>query len=63
MSEQYSTVFTMTPEGVVTEAYGLADVEEPSGLTVYDGSIWVVLDHEDSEPAPPVARFPLPQES
>lgn len=60
LSEQYSTVFTMTPEGEVTAALGLADVEEPSGLTVHDGSIWVVLDHEDSEPAPPVVRYPLP---
>lgn len=63
LSEQYSTILTMTPQGVVTNAYGLADAEEPSGLTVYDGSIWAVLDHEDSEPVPPVVRYPLPQES
>lgn len=61
LSEQYSTVFTMTTAGVVTAAYGLDDAVEPTGLTVFDGSLWVVFDHEDSEPTPPVARYPLPQ--
>ena len=60
LSERYSTVFTMTPDGTVTGAYGLEDAAEASGITVFDGSLWVVFDHEDSQPVPPVARFPLP---
>lgn len=60
LSEQYSRVFTMTPAGIVTGAYGLSDAVEPTGITVHDNLLWVVFDHEDSAPTPPMARYLLP---
>lgn len=60
LSEQYSTVFEIDTDGTVIAAYGLADAAEPAGLAVHDGEFWIVLDHEDSDPTPPVQRYTLP---
>ncbi len=60
LSEQYSSVFKLSPEGVFEAGWGLDDAAEASAMTIFDGKLWVAFDHEDSAPTPNMKSYLLP---
>ncbi len=46
-------MFWIETDGTVLAAYGLDDAAEPSGLAIHNNELWIILDHEDSDPTHP----------
>lgn len=64
LSEKFTKVLQINLAGEITAVYDLdnEDVNDPSDLAIRDGKIYVLGDHENDEPVPPVSVFEIEQE-
>jgi len=64
LSEQFTKVLKLSLEGEILEVYELdeEDVSHPSDIAVRDGQIYIIGDHENEDPVPPVSVFEIEAE-
>ncbi|CAM2070575.1 hypothetical protein SCOR_34690 [Sulfidibacter corallicola] len=63
LSYAYKDLLEISLDGEIQRTFGIDPtiLREPSGLFIQDDRVYVVGDHENNEPTPPVAVFALPQ--
>ena len=61
LSEQFTKVMKLNLVGEIIEVYDLSneDVADPSDLAIRNGQIYILGDHENDEPVPPVSVFEI----
>lgn len=61
LSEKYTKVIKINLSGEIIAVFDLdnADVSDPSDLAIRDGQIYILGDHENEEPVPPVSVFDI----
>lgn len=61
LSEQFTKVLKLNLVGEIIEVYDLSneDVSDPSDLAIRNGQIYILGDHENDEPVPPVSVFEI----
>ncbi|CAM2010179.1 hypothetical protein [Acanthopleuribacter pedis] len=63
LSDLYNTLLEINLDGEIQRAFAIDRevLREPSDLFIHEGLIYMVGDHENEEPTPPVTVFALPQ--
>lgn len=63
LSDLYNDLLEISLEGEVLRTFGIdpAVMREPADLFIHDDRVYVVGDHENDEPTPPLTVFALPQ--
>ncbi len=63
LSDLYNDLLEISLEGEVLRTFGIdpAVLREPTDLFIHDDLVYVVGDHENDEPTPPLTVFALPQ--
>lgn len=59
LSEKYTKLIQLNLSGEIVAVYDLSeeDVSDPSDFAIRDGEVYILGDHENDEPVPPVSRF------
>ncbi|GLR72152.1 hypothetical protein [Agaribacter marinus] len=63
LSQQFTKVLKLNLNGEILSVFDIdpEDVSEPSDFTIINDLIYVVGDHEDDQPAPPITVYGLPE--
>lgn len=61
LSEKFTKVLKINLAGEIIEVYDLSneDVSDPSDLAIRNGQIYILGDHENDEPVPPISVFEI----
>ncbi|ESP92092.1 MULTISPECIES: hypothetical protein [Pseudoalteromonas] len=64
VSEQFTKVLKLNLEGEIVAVIDLdeEDVMEPSDIAIRDGHVYIVGDHENGDPVPPITAFKVEEE-